>query len=134
MSEQITKSDDEWRRSLTPEQYAVLRQKKTEAPWSGEYVRATRAGDYVCAACGNKLFSSRTKFESECGWPSFDEALPGAVQEIPDADGERTEIVCARCGGHLGHVFRGENMTPQNARFCVNSAALKLNAGNDKRS
>ena len=126
MADKIFKTEAEWRRQLTPAQYKVMRQKATEAPWSGEYVRETRAGDYSCAACGQTLFSSGAKFLSECGWPSFDEALPDAVREIPDADGARTEIVCARCGGHLGHVFRGESFTAKNTRFCVNSVALKF--------
>lgn len=126
MAYPIEKSDEEWRQQLSAEEYAVLRRKATERPWSGRYVRETATGDYICAACGNKLFSSQTKLESKCGWPSFDEARAGSVKEIPDADGQRTEIICARCGGHLGHVFRGEKMIPKNTRFCVNSAALKL--------
>ncbi len=109
----VSKTEEEWRRQLTPEQYKVLRQKATEAPWSGQYVKENKAGDYVCVACGNKLFSAQTKFDSACGWPSFDEARADAVREIPDVDGSRTEIVCARCGGHLGHVFRGEKLTPE---------------------
>ncbi|MDA3863569.1 MAG: bifunctional methionine sulfoxide reductase B/A protein, partial [Deltaproteobacteria bacterium] len=102
----------------------VNNNKGPEAPLSGKYVTFDKKGFYLCKRCGNKLFSSKSKFNSGCGWPSFDQSLKGSIREIPDADGVRTEIVCAACGAHLGHVFRGEGHTPQNTRHCVNSISL----------
>lgn len=131
----MEKTDAEWKKELTPEQYSVLREKGTEAPWSGEYVRTNDKGMYVCAACGNQLFSSDRKFDAHCGWPSFDDALPGAVLFHPDdtLNMRRTEVVCARCGGHLGHLFddgpKGDLPGGGKAtgkRFCINSVSLKF--------
>lgn len=104
---EMPKSEKEWKKKLTPEQYAVLREKGTEAPFSGKLLHEKRSGVYKCAACGNPLFLSEAKFDSGTGWPSFDQALPGAVENIADDSHgmERTEIVCARCNSHLGHVF-----------------------------
>lgn len=123
----MEKSQDDWKEKLTPEQYAVLREKRTEAPGTGAYVDEKREGMYKCVACGNPLFSSETKFDSGTGWPSFDEALPGAVRyEHDSAHGmERTEVVCAKCGGHLGHVFN-DGPTKTGKRFCLNSVCLNL--------
>jgi len=101
----------------------------TEAPYTGKYLKHDKKGTYTCVRCGSPLYSSTTKFDSQCGWPAFDQALPGAVRELTDADGRRTEIRCARCDGHLGHVFRGEQMTPTNTRHCVNSVSMGFQAG-----
>jgi peptide-methionine (R)-S-oxide reductase len=125
----MNKSDDEWKKSLSPEQYRVLREKGTEAPFTGEYDSVFDPGTYTCAACGAELFSSEAKFDAHCGWPSFYDALPGAV--VFTADDSlgmvRTEVTCANCGGHLGHVFEGEGFdTPTDQRFCINSVSLKL--------
>jgi peptide methionine sulfoxide reductase msrA/msrB len=109
---------------LTAEEERIIRRKGTEAPFSGRYSDHNEPGSYLCRQCGLTLFESGHKFASECGWPSFDDRIKDTVQEKPDADGRRTEIVCAKCGGHLGHVFRGEKMTPKDTRFCVNSLSL----------
>ncbi len=124
----IVKTDDEWKKELTPEQYNVLREKGTEAPFSGEYVDNFQKGKYVCAACGNLLFNSDSKFHSDCGWPSFDKAVPGSVTYINDNSFgmQRTEVNCAKCGGHLGHVFDDGPKETTGQRFCTNSVSVKF--------
>lgn len=127
--------DDEWKQRLTPEQFHVLREKGTEAPYTGKLLYNTAAGNYVCAACGNELFASDTKFEAHCGWPSFYDARPDAVIFTEDASHgmERTEVTCAKCGGHLGHVFEDAPDKPTGQRFCINSAALDFMPANGKQ-
>lgn len=116
-----------WRDKLTPEQYRVLREKGTEAPFSGKLLHENSKGQYACMACGNLLFSSDAKFDSGTGWPSFDEALPGAVKLIADDSHgmHRTEVVCAKCNSHLGHVF-DDGPTATGKRYCLNSVCLDL--------
>jgi methionine-R-sulfoxide reductase len=111
---------------LTDEQSAVIISKQTEAPFSGEYDEFFQKGMYVCRQCDNPLYSSKAKFDAGCGWPSFDDEIKGSVKRIPDPDGMRTEIVCAKCGGHLGHVFLGEGYTEKDTRHCVNSLSIKF--------
>jgi len=113
---------------LTPDEQRIIVGKGTEPPFSGKYVNHKADGTYACRRCGSPLFNSDAKFDSRSGWPSFDDALPGAVKEVEDADGMRTEIVCAHCGAHLGHVFRNEGFTAKNTRHCVNSASLSFSA------
>lgn len=111
---------------LTPSEQKILIQKGTEPPFSGVYNTHKKKGTYVCKQCGNPLFSSDAKFDSGCGWPSFDDHIANSVKRIRDADGRRTEITCAVCGGHLGHVFEGERFTKKNTRHCVNSLSLSF--------
>lgn len=120
-------TDEELKQKLTPEEYKVLRGRGTEAPFSGKYIHAGKNGMYVCKVCGNPLFSSDAQFDSGTGWPSFDEALPRAVEYVPDntMGVERTEIVCAKCDSHLGHVF-SDGPTKTGKRYCLNSVCLDL--------
>lgn len=111
---------------LTPQEHAVLIDKATEAPFSGEYNDFYQEGFYVCKQCNAKLYTSEAKFKSGCGWPSFDDEIQGAIKRLTDADGRRTEIVCANCNGHLGHVFIGEEYTQKNTRHCVNSISIRF--------
>ncbi len=122
------KTEDEWRKKLTPEQFHVLREKGTETPFTGKLLYNHDAGSYVCAACGAELFSSDRKFDTDCGWPSFYDAKKGAVVFTPDNSHgmRRTEVTCANCGGHLGHVFDDAPDQPTGQRFCINSAALQF--------
>ena len=120
------KSDEDWKKTLSPEQYRVLREKGTEAPFTGKYYLNKEKGVYVCAACGNELFTSDMKFESSCGWPSFDKEIAGGKikTQVDTAHGMiRTEILCAKCGSHLGHLFN-DGPTATGERYCVNSVSL----------
>jgi peptide-methionine (R)-S-oxide reductase len=121
-------TEDGWRVRLSPDEYRVLRQAGTERPFTGEYVDTKTRGVYRCRACGATLFSSDTKFDSHCGWPSFDQAIPGTIRYIEDRSHGmvRVEVRCANCDSHLGHRFDGEGYTPLNARYCINSLSLRL--------
>ena len=124
----VVKSEDEWRAQLSPQEYAVLRQAATERPFTGEYTDNKRVGVYRCRACGNELFRSQTKFDSHCGWPSFFSPLAGdrIIERRDTSLGmARTEVLCANCHSHLGHVFEGEGYgTPTDLRYCINSISL----------
>lgn len=111
---------------LTPEELRIIEFKGTEYPFTGEYTDLDEPGSYICRRCNATLYRSEDKFHSGCGWPAFDDEVNGAVRRIPDADGRRVEIVCAACGGHLGHVFEGEGFTAKNTRHCVNSLSMRF--------
>jgi peptide-methionine (R)-S-oxide reductase len=132
---QVHKSEQEWRAQLTPEEYHVLREAGTERPWTGEYTDTKTRGVYRCRACGAELFSSDTKFDSHCGWPSFYSPLAGdRVRYLTDRTFgmTRTEVRCAACDSHLGHVFEGEGYdTPTDQRYCINSISLTLEPAED---
>lgn len=123
-------TDAQWRDKLTPEQYEILRNKGTETPFTSKLLHEERDGIYHCVACGNPLFASGTKFDSGSGWPSFDEALPGAVKFIEDTSHgmHRTEVVCAQCGSHLGHIF-DDGPTDTGKRYCLNGVCLEFGEG-----
>ncbi len=132
MSTSVNKSEEEWKKILTPRQFEVLREKGTERPFTGEYNDHYEEGYYTCAGCGTELFSSKQKFNSHCGWPSFDNELGGGekVKKVKDLSHGmvRTEIVCAKCGGHLGHLF-DDGPTSSGQRYCVNSLSLYFKPG-----
>ncbi len=123
----MPKTEEEWKAKLTPEQYAVLREGATDAPFKGELLNEHRDGSFSCAACGQQLFASNTKFESGSGWPSFDQSIPGATKLIEDTSHgmRRTEVVCSNCGSHLGHLFN-DGPTSTGNRFCINSTSLQF--------
>lgn len=111
---------------LTAEEKYIIEHKGTERPFTGEYDDFYESGSYTCRKCNAELYRSADKFDAHCGWPAFDKEVPGAVRHLPDSDGHRTEVECANCGGHLGHVFMGEGFTPTNARHCINSISMKF--------
>ncbi|MFI5036476.1 MAG: peptide-methionine (R)-S-oxide reductase MsrB [Acidimicrobiales bacterium] len=125
MTYEVDRTDEEWRARLAADRYAVLRRAATEAPFTGSLLHVDDRGTFTCGGCGQRLFTSEQKFDSGCGWPSFDACEPGTVIERPDHSlgRTRTEILCARCGGHLGHVF-DDGPTPTGLRYCVNSLAI----------
>lgn len=135
MSEKVVKTDEEWRKQLTPEQFAVLRQKGTERAFTGAYWNTKEKGVYRCAGCGEVLFQSDTKYDSGCGWPSF--YAPNSTNVITEAPDnshfmQRTEVMCSKCGGHLGHVF-DDGPKPTGLRYCINSASIKFEAQGEEK-
>ncbi len=128
MSEKIIKTEEEWKKILTPQQFYVLRQKGTDAPSQEGYTSHFEKGTYLCAACGTQLFESGSKFESHCGWPSFDDAIKGTVNYVLDKSHGmiRTEIICATCDSHLGHVFNDGPKETTGKRYCVNTSSIKF--------
>jgi len=120
-------------KKLTPEEKRIIINKGTEPPFTGKYENFFDEGTYSCKQCGEPLYISESKFHSGCGWPSFDNCIEGAVKKQRDADGRRTEIICAKCGGHLGHVFEGEGFTPKNTRHCINSLSLDFKPDKNKK-
>jgi methionine-R-sulfoxide reductase len=120
------KSDTMKYNPLTPQEERVLVHKATDRPFTGDYYDKNDQGMYICRRCNNPLYRSEDKFDSHCGWPSFDDEIDGAVKRIPDNDGFRTEIICMNCGGHLGHVFLGEGFTDKDTRHCVNTSSLRF--------
>lgn len=128
MVKKVTKTDKEWKEILTPEQYYILREKGTDRPSEGGYTSHFEKGTYHCAACDLQLFESGSKFESHCGWPSFDDAIDGTVEYVLDKSHGmvRTEIICASCGGHLGHVFNDGPQETTGERYCVNTTSIKF--------
>lgn len=135
MTDRISKTDAEWREQLTPEQYAVLRQHATERAFTGEYVNTKTPGTYLCAACGQPLFDSNTKFDSHCGWPSFWDVIDSGHVELKQDNSygmQRIEVLCNRCGSHLGHVFDDGPRDTTGLRYCINSVAMKLRPDENK--
>jgi peptide-methionine (R)-S-oxide reductase len=124
-SPEVAKTKMEWNK-LTPEEERVIVHKGTEMPWTGKLLENKKKGTYVCRRCNSPLYRSESKFDSHCGWPSFDDEIKGAVKRIADPDGMRTEILCTHCGAHLGHVFLGEGFTSKNTRHCVNSVSMSF--------
>lgn len=111
---------------LSKKEKAIIENKETEPPFSGKYYKFDQEGTYLCKKCNQPLFYSEHKFDSNCGWPSFDQYITKSIKQIPDKDGRRTEIICSKCKAHLGHIFKGENYTKRNTRLCINSLALNF--------